>query len=687
MTRQRRQELILDAVRALRARWLAVCLCLAAGVIGGVFGSYRAAYGFDAAIVDWHGLEPTQIDGIGPVRWMTRVATMKMVAPDWRPLTVRLDVIAQEDAGTISVEADGWPVGSFHPAPGRSTQTFSWRQIPDKREKLLLRVFHDRAAPVGLVSVTVFPRITLAGRFRHASGGFVTGVLLAALYLLIRMPRAAAPGAAPAGVGASTSASAGTGFGRRAAVAALVAAYLAPWALIKPVLQAPDEPQHLMKANAVRRQPWLTAAAQFEHDPRFLNPLALWHPPALGRVFYNGDASLSAADIDLLEHVPWPTDEQRAVAGIYRVALASYPTLYYWSTFAISQPIIAFAHASPYQAIFIYRAATVLLASIIWAAVYVELRRTSDLRRHTNVLMVFMLANPMLAFISSSVNTDAFAIPLCIGGAIACWRVFTTGHDSVRTIVWLTAASLVKPAGIQMIAALAVTVLLVWLWFEDEEGDAVGVHAPATLLTLARAGAISAAAFYSWSYIHLYATEPMRVGIGYYAGTSLRFIPDYWVSYWGRLGWLDYSLPVVFYTWMLLIVAWCARDAWRAPLLSRAAQTYWVICFIAYAGTLFAIEYLYLHEAGFFLQGRYFLPASIGLGAWLLMHRGTVARATLLSSVMALNVLLFGLTVQRYYAGDWNLVWRALPFVASDAPSPEAVSTKAAKLVAAEATR
>jgi hypothetical protein len=138
---------------------------------------------------------------------------------------------------------------------------------------------------------------------------------------------------------------------------------------------------------------------------------------------------------------------------------------------------------------------------------------------------------------------------------------------------------------------------------------------------------------------------------------------------------------------MLLIVAWCARDAWRAPLLSRAAQTYWAFCFIAYAGTLFAIEYLYLHEAGFFLQGRYFLPASIGLGAWLLMHRGTVARATLLSSVMALNLLLFGLTVQRYYAGDWNVVWRALPFVTSNAPSPEGVSTKAAKRAATEATR
>jgi hypothetical protein len=190
---------------------------------------------------------------------------------------------------------------------------------------------------------------------------------------------------------------------------------------------------------------------------------------------------------------------------------------------------------------------------------------------------------------------------------------------------------------------------------------------------------VSAAAFYSWSYIHLHATEPLRISIGDYAATSLRFIPHYWVGYWGKLGWLDYSLPVVFYTWMLLVAAWCAHAAWRAPLQSRAAQTYWVACFIAYAGTLFGVEYLYLHEAGYFLQGRYFLPASIGLGAWLLLHRGAAARVTLLSSVIALNVLLFGLTVQRYYAGDWTLAWRSLPFVSSNAPSPEAVSTKVAQ--------
>jgi hypothetical protein len=250
-------------------------------------------------------------------------------------------------------------------------------------------------------------------------------------------------------------------------------------------------------------------------------------------------------------------------------------------------------------------------------------RRTSDLRRYTNVLMVFLLANPMLAFISSSVNTDALAIPLCIGGAIACWRLFTTGDGSVRAIVWLTLASLVKPAGIQMIAALVATVLVVWFWFNDDEDDeraertertertageraANGerFYASATLLTLARAGAIAAAAFYSWSYIHLYASEPMRVALGAYAGTSLRYIPDYWVGYWGKLGWLDYSLPVAFYVWMLLVCGWCAASAWRAPLQSRAAQTWWVLCFVAYASTLFAIEYLYLHEAGYFRTRR-----------------------------------------------------------------------------------
>jgi hypothetical protein len=225
-----------------------------------------------------------------------------------------------------------------------------------------------------------------------------------------------------------------------------------------------------------------------------------------------------------------------------------------------------------------------------------------------------------------------------------------------------------------MIAALAATIFVVWLAF----GETMERHIRATLLTLARAMTISAAAFYSWSYIHLHASEPLRIGIGDYISTSLRFIPNYWVMYWGQLGWLDYSLPVIFYTWMLLVTAWSAYAAWRTPQQSRVAQVYWATCFVAYAGTLFAVEYLYLHEAGYFMQGRYFLPASIGLAAPLLLHGGTAARVTYVSSVIALNVLLFNATVNRYYAGDWALVWRALPFVASSVQSPEAVSTKAA---------
>ena len=75
--------------------------------------------------------------------------------------------------------------------------------------------------------------------------------------------------------------------------------------------------------------------------------------------------------------------------------------------------------------------AALLLAALFWVAIDAEVRRTPDLRPHRRLLLVFLLANPMLAFVSSAMNADALAIPLCIGGAVAGWRLLTTGEGSV----------------------------------------------------------------------------------------------------------------------------------------------------------------------------------------------------------------------------------------------------------------
>jgi hypothetical protein len=620
-----------------------------AGLAGGMFGAYRTARGIEPTVADWGRLREATADRGAAIRPLDGHATLRLVTPDWRPLRLQLEIVRPDgsapDSAVVKVEADGWPVGEVAAPPGRSTHALLIRQPPERREKLQLRLLHEHGGAVAIARLAVAPEIRVTGMLKGGAGGFLTGAALAALLFIVRLPPRRPADRGPAPVRRS----------RSVAVFAAVAAYLAIWAGVKPVLQAPDEPQHLMKANAVLRQPWLTAGAQFEHVPRFVNPLPLWTPPVLGRVFFNGTASLSAADLDQLKRVPWPSAEWQRHLVPYRVALASYPTLYYLASFALAQPLIDVSGASPYQAVYVYRMVTLLLASLAWTALYVELRRSADLQPRLATLFVFLLANPMLAFVSSAVSADALAIPFCIGGAAAGWRLLSTGDGRWRALAWLIAAALVKPAGLQMIVAVAVAALVTWYWWR-------GVHLATTLVTTGRALAVSYAAYYAWSSIHIYAAGPTRPGLLSYVATSAGFFGDLWISYWGKPGWLDYALPTIVYVLLLVPVGWVLREAWRRPELGRGAQCYFGVCFVAFAATTYAIEYLYLHEGGYFIhQGRYFAPASICL-APLLFHRGRWARLALVSSVLLLNAMLLAATVQRYYAGDWGVAWHALPW-------------------------
>ena len=80
-------------------------------------------------------------------------------------------------------------------------------------------------------------------------------------------------------------------------VGLVVFVYLACWALIRPPLQSPDEPQHLLKANSVWLQPWLNAVPDyFVPDRRYVNPLAWQTPPALDKLFFQPLNALTAGE-------------------------------------------------------------------------------------------------------------------------------------------------------------------------------------------------------------------------------------------------------------------------------------------------------------------------------------------------------------------------------------------------------
>ena len=113
-------------------------------------------------------------------------------------------------------------------------------------------------------------------------------------------------------------------------LALVLFAYFVVWALLRPPYQTPDEVQHHLRATAVLRHPWMAGAGEWSLDPRFTNPLALWTPASLDKLFFDPSERLTLAEIAALERVPWPADDARPAPETYQRAIASYPTLYYW---------------------------------------------------------------------------------------------------------------------------------------------------------------------------------------------------------------------------------------------------------------------------------------------------------------------------------------------------------------------
>jgi len=131
--------------------------------------------------------------------------------------------------------------------------------------------------------------------------------------------------------------------------------------------------------------------------------------------------------------------------------------------------------------------------------------------------------------------------------------------------------------------------------------------------------------------------------------------------YWGRLGWLDYAAPAIWYRLVLgLVVASAACLLWR-PRRPVPFAVYLAAVWVLFFGSTFAAEFRYLPEAGYTFQGRYLLPAAIAFGV-IALHRVRPVRIALLAGVLTLNLVLARETVRRYYIDGWRGAVHALPF-------------------------
>ena len=184
----------------------------------------------------------------------------------------------------------------------------------------------------------------------------------------------------------------------------------------------------------------------------------------------------------------------------------------------------------------------------------------------------------------------------------------------------------------------------------------------AALLTIARAGIVSAWAFYLWSPLLFANQHRVQTSLRDYIERRIDGASGTAVEFWGKLGRLDYQLAGGWYAllWLLVLIN-LACVVWR-PRRPLTFAVFAAAVFLAFGGATLAGEYSFLSQAGFQLQGRYFLPAILGLLAIALSHRVAPARDALLAGVIVVKLLLMQRTVTRYYADGWTGFSEALPF-------------------------
>ena len=437
---------------------------------------------------------------------------------------------------------------------------------------------------------------------------------------------------------------------------------LAIWALVKPPFQAPDEFVHYVKALSTTKA-LHTPQVCVEIDNTELNPLAELN--FLHILPFHGERPLLKLEQKIAQNLDWvdraPVGNERLLTSAYTYPYPFYATLNYLSRQARS----AFA-LTPYQSHYFDRLIVASLAAFLWTIFYLILF-CSPLAEFRRALTLFLLLNPVLLFISSSINPDAILYPLASIATLATYWTMLNCRRWPLFALSITACLLVKRPTLLILAANLTYVLLLCVFSQKTRstyGRSCIYFALSCCLALAS------------SYYLFYRTNTVAVGMPIfgaeeslltYARSLWLRAPTLFVGYWGLLGWTDYGPP----QWLVYLVAAALilnTVAFLQTHTQRIGAKYIALfcVFFIHVFFLLVMEYYFFSQTGYILQGRYFLPLSFCLA--LLMLVGPEYRFwkyLTLATFLVANLYLLNATVTRYYEGSWLRVYRALPFVAA----------------------
>jgi hypothetical protein len=641
--------------------WLALALCL---LTGSGLNLYRLAWRPAGELQAYRGFYvPDGIVQGETVRWARAYSKVEAPLCHWTPLRWRIDLIAPPAAGTAGAST---VIHINDVRMRRVTAGAGWQTIEllsdvpsagDVTLQFYSTLYGDDDHGIGVGRITMEPVFTTWNVFQAGVPGAIIGAIVW-LLCLVRLDNGSATetdAAAAATADATTVRTSRWRIGPALGLLVIVWAYLGIWALLKPPFQAPDEPQHLLRAASVRLQPWASRTPDtLTLDPQFLNPFVYQPPVNIGQLYFTSANQLSMTDIAILKAIPWRPSWPPLPP--FRTPLATYPTTYYGSVFGLAEATTSAWHLSPYQSTYAYRAWTVVFAGLLWIAVWRALQMTPGVERHAGALFAFLLINPMLAFVSSSVTPDSVNVPLATLAVLLMYRTLSTGRGAWLTTAALVACGLTKPTFLLVLGSLPLPMLLAW-----RARTIPTRHLIAATLAAVRAGVIAFIAFYAWSPPRFFAGNiPKEISLASYAAYYVDRLPFIWRSYWGVLGWLDYELHGAWYFALFVVVvaiAFLVRA--RTPEEARFTR------FVAWLGVSYLVlmtfgEYWYLGAAGYNFQGRHLLPAGIAL-AGLVLHANKYARWSLLGLVLVMHALLMHMTITRYFSDGLAGLWASLP--------------------------
>ena len=575
---------------------------------------------------------------------VSSLTTSGVTVPDWRPLRITLRArsvpgvppseVRVDTAATmvnaVRLEPDGRPAVLTTTAPASTpNRLLVWAEPSTPGTTAVLDVIDIAPEPAAWPALSSFA--SGAGMALLVVWG-VRGSLVATSGRMTTRPGLDAAGAA--------------------ALAGLLALYAA-WAVLRPPLQSPDEPQHHARATSIVSTPWIGGAREVRVAAAHRNPLT-WTPNRLHAIIFRTPERLLAADVETLRATSWTRASPYPPVERLPSPVASYPPTYYWIVFAGGESLTRLFGLSPLTSLLAYRIVSALCGWLVWAAVYGVLRSAPETRRHAVAMWLALAGTPTVATMASAVNPDAIAMPAIVLLFVAAWRVLAAGECRGIAIAAAALALAVKPVGVFAVIAVMASAVV---WAGVRAADRP--RAIRLVRDLSAVGAVAWLAFYAWSPPQLQpAAGSAALSLPAYAWTLIARAPGFWIELWGRLGWAEYAAAPAWYAALLVACLACAASAVIRRDVDGGLTRHALVVSATYEAAVIWAEYANHAVVGLYTQGRYFVPAAFALAP--VLGRPGAARWLLLALIGGLHVALAAATIDRYFGGDWALWWRLL---------------------------